>query len=416
MKKITTAGAESSPDASPMWETLETYARGEIQQFVQRLLEEEVEDLLGRKKSERRTDASASGSRNGSARPRKLSLSSGTITVVRPRVRGLEQRFVSRLLPLFKRRTEEVGALLPALYLHGLSLGDFELALRGLLGDGAPLSASSIVRLKHAWQAQYGAWKRRSLADLEVVYLWADGIYVKAGLEKEKAALFVLIGALANGEKVILAVESGLRESSESWGTVLRDLKARGLAAPKLTIADGHLGIWSALRNVYPSSSEQRCWNHKLRNVLDVVAKQHQPEVKLALQAIAAAKTRVECERLKRAFEKTNTLPHPKAVERLNRDWERMVSYYAFPQEHWKHLRTTNIVESPFAAVRLRTGAAKRFKKVENATALIWKMLLVVERHFRKLNAPHLLADVYAGIEYRDGLRVVANAREPLAA
>ena len=187
MKKIATAGVESSPAQLPMWETLETYARGEIQQFVQRLLEEEVEDLLGRKKSERRTDESASGSRNGYARPRKLSLSSGTITVVRPRVRGLEQRFVSRLLPLFKRRTEEIGALLPALYLHGLSLGDFELALRGLLGDGAPLSTSSIVRLKHAWQAQYGAWKRRSLADLEVVYLWADGIYVKAGLEKEKA-------------------------------------------------------------------------------------------------------------------------------------------------------------------------------------------------------------------------------------
>ncbi|MEO7986421.1 MAG: IS256 family transposase [Gemmatimonadales bacterium] len=416
MKKITVAGAESSPDQSSMWETLETYARGEIQQFVQRLLEEEVDDLLGRKKSERRTDESASGYRNGYARPRKLALSSGTITVARPRVRNLDERFASRLLPLFKRRTEEVGALLPDLYLHGLSLGDFELALRGLLGDAAPLSASSIVRLKHEWQAQYSAWQRRSLADLELVYLWADGIYVKAGLEQEKAALLVLIGALANGEKIILAVESGQRESRESWSQVLRDLKARGLPAPKLTIADGHLGIWSALGAVYPSSAEQRCWNHKLRNVLDVVATKHQPEVRLQLQEIASAETRTECERLKRAFAKAYARSHPKAVERLDRDWDRMITYYAFPTAHWKHIRTTNVIESPFAAVRLRTGAAKRFKKVENATALIWKMLLVVEQHFRKLNAPHLLADVYAGIAYHDGIRVVTNAREQLAA
>ncbi len=188
----------------------------------------------------------------------------GTITVRRPRVRALEERFVSRVLPLFKRRTEEVGALLPALYLHGLALGDFELALRGLLGDGAPLSGSSIQRLKAEWQAQYAAWRTRALRDLPLVYLWADGLYVKAGLEATKAALLVLVGALADGRKVILAVESGQRESTESWASVLRDLKARGLRAPKLTIADGHVGIWGALAQVYPSSAEQRCWNHKL--------------------------------------------------------------------------------------------------------------------------------------------------------
>ncbi len=415
MKKITqitTAGAESSP----LWETLETYARGEIQQFVQRLLEEEVDDLLGRKKSERRSEESAPGYRNGYARARKLSLLSGTVTVERPRVRDLEERFVSRLLPLFKRRTQEVGALLPELYLHGLSLGDFELALRGLLGEGAPLSPSSISRLKAVWQQQYDAWKRRDLADLELVYLWADGIYVKAGLEKEKAALLVVIGATSNGEKVVLAVESGHRESSESWAHVLRDLKARGLVSPKLTIADGHLGIWGALGAVYPGSLEQRCWNHKLRNVLDVVALKHQPAVRARLQQIAAADSKVHAERMRREFRKLYECVHPKAVERLERDWERMISYYAFPKEHWKHIRTTNIIESPFSAVRLRTGAAKRFKKVENATALIWKMLLVVEQRFRKLNAPHLLADIYAGIEYKDGTRAVTKTREQIAA
>jgi len=257
-----------------------------------------------------------------------------------------------------------------------------------LLGDGAPLSASSILRLKADWQQQHDAWKRRDLSDLELVYLWADGIYVKAGLEQEKAALLVLIDALSNGEKIVLAVESGYRESSESWGGVLRDLKARGLHSPKLTIADGHLGIWAALGNVYPASCEQRCWNHKLRNVFNVIPLRRQAEVKAHLQRVASAETRKDCEALKRDFVKGYAQAYPKAIERLERDWEPMATYYTFPKEHWKHIRTTNIIESPFAAVRLPTGAAKRFKKVENAAALIWKMLLVVEQYFRKLNAP----------------------------
>mgnify|MGYP000356643720 CR=1 FL=1 len=422
MKKIVQVAGESRPESSPVWPDLERYARGEMQRFVQRLLEEEVDELLGRKKSERRgaegsTGASAFGYRNGYGKERKLSCSGGTITVRRPRVRDLEERFTSRLLPLFQRRTEEVGSLLPELYLHGLSLGDFELALRGLLGDGAPLSPSSILRLKQDWQRQYDTWARRDLSEIKLVYLWADGIYVKAGLEDSKAALLVVIGATAEGEKIILAVESGQRESVESWSGVLRDLKKRGLRAPRLTVADGHLGIWGALRAVYPESTEQRCWNHKLRNVLDVVPLKRQAEVKGCLQRIVAAESQALAERLKRDFRKSYERVFPKAVERLERDWERMVSYYAFPREHWNHIRTTNVIESPFAAVRLRTGAAKRFKKVENATALIWKMLLVVEQRMRRLNAPHLLAEVHEGIEYRDGVRVVINdTREQLAA
>lgn len=403
MEKITNASGESSP----LWESLETYAREQIQHFVQRLLEEEVDALLGRKKSERRTEAAPGGYRNGYGKPRQLALTSGTITVRRPRVRDLEERFVSRVLPLFQRRTREVGALLPELYLHGLSTGDFELALRGLLGDGAPLSASSIQRLKADWQAQYDAWRRRALADLALVYVWADGIYVKAGLEQAKAALLVLIGALADGRKVVLAVESGQRESTESWASVLRDLKARGLTAPKLTVADGHLGIWSALAQVWPESAEQRCWNHKLRNVLDVVPEKAQVEVKAHLQRLASAESRALAERERRSFRLAYQQRFPKAVERLEWDWERMVAYYAFPQAHWRHLRTTNVVESPFDAVRLRTSAAKRFKRVENATALIWKVLRVVEQHFRKLNAPHLCAEVFAGVVYHDGERAV---------
>ena len=346
----------------------------------------------------------------------RLALSSGTITVRRPRARDLEERFVSRVLPLFQRRTAAVGALLPELYLHGLALGDFELALRGLLGEGAPLSPSSILRLKEAWQTQYAAWRQRDVNELPLVYLWADGLYVNAGLEDTKAALLVLVGALADGRKVVLAVESGQRESTESWAAVLRDLKARGLVAPKLTIADGHLGIWSALAQIYPESAEQRCWNHKLRNVLDAVPEKHQAEMKRALQGIAAAESATEAERRRREFTRAWGRRCPKAAERLERDWDRLLAYYAFPREHWRHLRTTNVIESPFDAVRLRTSAAKRFPKVENATALIWKLLLVVEQHFRRLNAPHLCAEVYAGITYRDGTRVVTPTRDRVAA
>ncbi len=232
MKKMKDEPATSSAT----WDTLESFARMHVQGFIQQLLEEEVTELLGRAKSARRgaVDAPA-GARNGHGKPRTLALMNGTIVVRRPRVRDLDELFVSRLLPLFQRRTKELSTLLPELYLHGLALGDFELALRGLLGDGAPLSASSLVRLKATWQAEYAVWQRRDLSALKLVYLWADGVYVKAGLEHSKAALLVLIGADAEGRKHVLAVTSGERESVVSWTAVLRDLKARGLCAPKLT-------------------------------------------------------------------------------------------------------------------------------------------------------------------------------------
>src|SRR5437899_8306938 len=236
-----------------------------MQQLLQRMLEEEVDGVLGRGRYERRDAVDAvAGSRNGFGKSRRLSLSSGTITLRRPRVRGLSERFESRLLPAFKRRTNEVGRLLPELYLHGLAHGDFDLALRGLLGTGAPLSAPSIARLKAGWQAEYDLWKTRSVAELDVVYLWVDGVYVKAGLEKDKAAMPGVLAALRDGQKEIPAVESGYRESTERQAAIPRDLKQRGLGAPKLMIGAGHLGIWAA---VFPPAKEQRCWNHPLLNV-----------------------------------------------------------------------------------------------------------------------------------------------------
>lgn len=219
-------------------------------------------------------------------------MTSGTITVRRPRIRDLNERFVSRVLPLFKRQTKEVGELLPQLYLHGLALGDFELALRGLLGDGAPLSPASLLRLKTQWQLEYETWKTRRLDDLEVVYIWADGLYVKAGLEDTKAALLVMIGALSNGQKVVLAVESGQRESKESWGMMLRDLRKQGLKPWRCTIADGHLGLWAALGEQYPQLAEQRCWSHRITNVLDAIPKKHQTEARTLLCAMPYAETR----------------------------------------------------------------------------------------------------------------------------
>jgi putative transposase len=399
------------------WETLEAFARDGIQQLLQRVLEEEVDALLGRDRCQRRSAVDPQpGYRNGHGKPRRLTLSNGTIILRRPRLRGLEERFESKLLPRFKRRSKEVGDLLPELYLHGLSEGDFDLALRGLLGDGAPLSSTSIARLKERWQAEYEAWCRRPLHNMEVVYLWVDGIYVKAGLEKDKAALLTVIGALSDGRKVVLAVSPGHRESTEAWSAILRDLKERGLPCPKLVVGDGHLGIWGALANVFPESKEQRCWNHRIMNILDRIRKPQQAQARKLLTEIPYAATVEEAERRKRDFQSwCNKRQLKEAAALLDQDWDRMLTFYGFPAEHWQHLRTTNVVESPFATVRLRTTAAKRYKKVANATAVIWRTLLLAERTFRNLNAPELLPAVAKGAIYVNG-KPVKREEQPVPA
>jgi putative transposase len=400
-KSITGTGNTSSAT----YEALEEMVRLKVQEYIQEILEDEVETFLGRKKSERiKSVDGTAGYWNGHGRKKKFTVMNGTITIRRPRVRDAEERFESRIIPFFKRRSKGIGQLLPELYLHGLAKGDFEMALRGLLGEGAPLSASSIARLKAKWQLEYEEWKRQDLASLEVVYQWADGIYVKAGLEKDKAALLVIIGALTNGKKVFLACESGYRESKESWIGVLRDLKGRGLRFGRLTIADGHLGIWSALGELHAEGKEQRCWNHKIRNVLDCFPKRIRAEAAEQLTKIPYAETLVECERRRNAFVERYRKDYSKATEKLLADWERMVAFYSFPKEHWAHLRTTNVVESPFSSVRLRTDAARRFKKVQNATTMIWKLLQVAEKNFRSLKGYWLLSDVYKGKIFVDGV------------
>lgn len=411
-------GSTKQKDASRVcWNELDGWIRGQVQVLIQNALEEEVAELLGRSRHARREGIDAPEAyRNGYGKPRQLTLANGTVSVRRPRVRNLEERFESRILPLFVRRSGAVADLLPELYLHGLSLGDFDLALRGLLGDKAPLSASTVSRLKEKWQAEYAAWSCRRLDELEVVYLWVDGVYLRAGLEKDKAALLVAVAGLSDGRKVLVAMQAGHRESEDAWSTLLRALRERGMNVPRLVLGDGNLGIWAGMRNVFPGAEEQRCWNHRIVNILTKVPKRSQAQAKLMLRAIPYAETAEEARRLKGVFQKwcRGCGLHP-AAELIDRDWERMVTFYCFPKDHWRHLRTSNAIESPFAALRLRTDAAKRFKKVENATAVVFKMFLVAEKRFRKLNSPELLREVYLGVRFHNGVPVKRQETEAAA-
>lgn len=393
-----------------MYEGLEEFARAKIREHLQDLLEQEVTEWLGREKSERKGNVlEQPGYRNGYGKKRRFTLSLGTIEISRPRVRNLDERLVSKVLPLFKRHTQEVRDLIPELYLHGLASGDFELALRGLLGEGAPLSASSLQRLKEKWQGEYEQWKSTAIEEQGWAYLWADGIYVKAGIGKEKAALLVVIGVQRDGSKRFLALEPGYRESKESWALVLRQLKVRGVKSARLFVGDGNLGLWAAVGEVYPQAQEQLCWNHKMLNVMDAVSKREQVQAKGHLNAMMYAESRQEALKERKKFEQVFR-HNPKAIKTVVENWERLTTYYDFPCEHWKHLRTSNVVESPFSRVRLRTAASRRFKSQVNATGLIWKTLRVAEMSFRKLNAPNLVEKVAEGKKYENGkeMRVAA--------
>ena len=369
---------DHSVESRVCFEQLEEWVREQIQFYVQELLEDEVTQLLGRRKNERRREVDAPGGyRNGYGKERRLTLSCGTIKLRRPRVRDLEERFESRVLPL---------------------------------------SPSTVARLKQKWQGEMEAWQNRRLDDLEVVYLWADGVYIKAGLEKEKAVILVVIAALSDGTKVVVSVSSGYRESTQSWSEVLRYLKERGMNPPRLVIADGHLGIWGALRNVFPEADEQRCWNHRIVNLLAKIPKGRHKAALLMLRQIPYAETRQEAERVKGRFQHwCGKRGLEAAADLIDQDWDRMVTFYNYPKQQWQHLRTTHPVESPFSALRLRTDAARRFKKVANARAVIWKMLLVAEKRFRRLKAPHLMKDVYQGAQYANGVPVNQVTQEKAA-
>jgi transposase-like protein len=368
------------------------------------VLEREIEDFLGRGRYERGEDFR--GYRNGYGKLRKVSLGTGTIGIRAPRVRESQEKFKSQVLKSYQRQSEKVKELIPELYLHGLATGDFELALRGFLGKGASLSPSSVTRLKQRWESEYESWRKRSLSRGDYAYLWCDGVYPKVGLAGDNTALLVVLGVNKEGRKELLAIQEGYRESTESWKSVLHDLKKRGLKNPRLFIGDGALGLWAAIREVYPKADEQRCWVHKMRNILACFPKRMQSEVKLLLREIYTASTKKRALELMNQFAERYSHSYPRAVECLLKDRDSLLTYYSYPQPHWVSIKTTNPIESIFAPVKLRTNAAKRIKSPRSALFLIFQLILRAQLRWRKINSPELIEKVIQGVKFEDGQEV----------
>lgn len=356
--------------------------------------------------------------RNGYQPMRTIQTGVGDVEVRKPRVhdrRAGDEResFTSRILPPYLRRTKAIEELIPWLYLKGISTGDFPEALQSLLGpDGAGLSATTVTRLISTWREEYAAWSRRSLADKEYVYVWADGIYFNIRLEDEankKQCMLVLMGATADGKKELIAVLDGYRESEQSWLELLRDVKRRGLARPpKLAVADGALGFWAAQRKIWPTTREQRCWVHKTANVLNKLPKSIQPKAKSRLHDIWQAETCEAAERAFDAFVEDFEAKYPAAVACLVKDRASLLTFYDFPAEHWKHLRTTNPIESTFATVRLRHRRTKGNGSRAACLAMVFKLAQSAEKRWRKLNGHQLIPDVISGVRFVDGIKKVA--------
>jgi transposase-like protein len=293
----------------------------------------------------------------------------------------------------------------PILYLRGLSTGDFGPALSALLGEEAlaGFSSTTVTRLLTVWQDEYKAWRKRSLTGKNYVYLWADGVHFNVRLEADRLACLTLIGVLPDGSKEVVALEDGYRESTESWKTLLRDLKRRGMPAPKLAIADGALGFWAALREIYPEAEEQRCWVHKIANVLDKLPKRLQPRAKSHLHEIMRAEGRqTALEELAR-FQEEYEAKYPKAVDCLTKDIDTLFTFMDYPAAHWLHLRTTNAIESTFATVKARTRTTKGAGSRDAGLAMAFKLLTQAEKRWRRVNSPHLVALVAADVKFPDG-------------
>jgi putative transposase len=319
---------------------------------------------------------------------------------------GQRQRFSSEILPSYMRRAPKVTEVLPILYLRGLSTGDFQAALPVLLGEDATgLSPTTITRLTASWETEYHAWRRRDLHDVDYVYVWVDGVHFRVRLEEDRLCTLVMIGVRADGTKELIAVEDGYRESTDSWATVLRDLKRRGLRAPVVAVGDSALGFWAAVGAVWPETREQRCWVHRLANVLDKLPKRLQPQAKHTLHAIMNAPTRAEAAAGIEAFAAEYDAKYPKAVASLRRDQAQLLTFYDFPAEHWRHLRTTNIIESPFATVRLRQRVTKGAGSRTKALMMAFKLLAMAEERWRKVNGSELLPLVRAGVRFVDGVQ-----------
>jgi len=358
--------------------------------------------------------------RNGHQPPRSIQTGVGDVELVRPRIHDRRigdehELFHSKILPPYLRRAKAIEELIPWLYLKGISTGGFSEALQSLLGENAAgLSATTVTRLIRTWQDEHAEWSARSLADKQYVYVWADGIYFNVRLEDEanaKQCILVLMGSTAEGKKELIAVLDGFRESEQSWTELLQDVKRRGLTVdPKLATADGALGFWAAARKVWPATREQRCWVHKTANVLAKLPKSMQAKAKARLHDIWQAETRESAEHAFDSFVEDFGVKYPKAVECLTKDRDVLLTFYDFPAEHWKHLRTTNPVESTFATVRLRHRRTKGNGSRAACLAMVFRLAQSAEKRWRRLNGHQLIPDVIRGVRFIDGIKLEVAA------
>jgi putative transposase len=400
-------------EGEPLASTLDELAREGARRMLAAALEVEVAAYIEEHQHELDEQGHRRVVRNGKAQARTVTLGAGTVQVQAPRVddrrideTGQRQRFTSQILPPYMRRSPKVAEVLPILYLRGLSTGDFREALPVLLGEQASgLSATTITRLTAQWEAEYQTFSESSLAERDYVYLWADGVHFRVRLEEDRLCTLVLLGVRPDGTKELVAVEDGYRESTESWASLLRGLKRRGMKAPVVAVGDGALGFWAALREVWPQTREQRCWVHRLANVLDKLPKRLQPKAKQALHEIYYAQSRRQAEQAIRRFAEEYGAKYPKAVASLRQDEEKLLTFFDLPAEHWQHLRTTNVIESPFATVRLRQRVTKGAGSRIKALTMAYKLLDMAQQRWRRLNAPHLLPLVRAGVRFVDGVQ-----------
>ncbi|MCA1617087.1 MAG: IS256 family transposase [Acidobacteria bacterium] len=377
---------------------LEAIVRRGARVMLEAALEHEVFDYLARTKHERvGAEKEFRGYRNGYAPERKITVGSGTIKVKVPRVADVpveQEPFESRIVKPYQRRSRTLEEVFPKLFIEGLATRDFEPALRCLMGAEASLSPSTIVRLNARFKTEYEEWTRSSLSSLPIIYVWVDGIYIKAGISDERACLLVVIGADVSGKKHLLALEEGYRESKESWLAVLRRLKARGMNEPSVAVGDGGLGFWAAAGEVWRLTKQQRCWLHKVRNILDKLPQRERDEAAQSLRAIYLSQTREEAKQKAVVLAKSWRGLYDKAAECLLDDLDRMLTFYDYPVEHFRHLRTTNPIESVFAPVRLRTTAMKRLRTARSGVHIIFQLVRRQEQTWQRLSHPEKLRTV----------------------
>lgn len=393
---------------NPAAMVLEDVIRLGAQRMLQSAVEMEVAEYIQRLSGVTDTAGHRQVVRNGWKPERAIQTGIGPVKVQQPRVedRREGEGFTSRILPPYMRRVPSVDALIPALYLHGVSTGDFGEALSAILGPQAQgLSATNIVRLKEGWTQEYQAWQKRDLSTKHYVYVWADGVYFNVRLEDDRTCILVLIGATADGDKELLAVYDGYRESKASWKEVIKDLKRRGLKrAPLLATGDGALGFWSAMEEEWPTTRAQRCWVHKTANILDKMPKGVQGRAKSAIHDMYMAETKDEALAALKAFLDTYKAKYPKACECLLDSEDALFAFYDFPAEHWVHLRTTNPIESTFATVRHRTRRTKGCGSRMATLTMVFKLATEAEKHWRKLNNHDLIFKLLQGSVFIDGI------------